>query len=141
MKTKYNWSSLPAAAQAITTNQDQEVRVWLSKKVKLESRHFTINEDDEIWWLANSLAGKYELIFGEDGSKHGIQPFAGDWRDSLEMRPEATTECDWQCKGYKHPDKVLFLQCRDCARQNDAGHLPPLLVKWVNRVCPEVVSK
>lgn len=91
MKTKYNWSSLPAAAQAITTNKDNEVRVWLSKEVKLESRHFIINKDDEIWWLADSLAGKYAMIFGEGGKQHGIQPFVGDWRDSLEMRPDVKT--------------------------------------------------
>jgi hypothetical protein len=42
-----------------------------------------------------------------------------------------------QCKGYRHPNQQLFKRCSSCKNQNDSGDLPPQLVKWVDRVCPE----
>lgn len=41
-----------------------------------------------------------------------------------------------ECKGYRHPNQQLFKQCSNCKIQKDNGNLPPQLVKWVDRVCP-----
>lgn len=42
------------------------------------------------------------------------------------------------CKGYRHPNSQLFKLCRSCTNQKDTGSLPPQLVKWADRVCPDV---
>lgn len=87
MKSKYDWSKAPGDAKAITTDKDGLVRVWQSKQVKIEASHLTQNMEYEIWWLSMELVGKWPSVFTASGSKFDIQPFDGDWADSLEMRP------------------------------------------------------
>ena len=42
------------------------------------------------------------------------------------------------CKGMTHPSGQLFQICRNCIKQSAMGDNPPLVINWVDRVCPDV---
>ena len=75
MKTKYDWYNVPKAVKWIATDADGWAWGWNDVVFP--------KGDDETW---NSLSGRGVLV-NYFYLKPEMNPFKGNWQDSLEERP------------------------------------------------------
>lgn len=71
MKTKYDWSGVPAKVKWIATDNDGYAWYWETKPEIVGGE----------WLAIKSYVGDFINIENN--------PFKGDWKDSLEERPNA----------------------------------------------------
>lgn len=92
--TKYDWTNVPPEVKFITTDLMKMTLCWAGN---LNKSDLITHEDPFggcIWFLTdeylhNSFLNSRETTFSQrNGSLFGVKAYKGDWRDSLEERPE-----------------------------------------------------